>query len=170
MFEIEEFTNVKLTNFNPRREKHGPESVPAADMNFEFDQPNHVLSYFDGGLLSSLYRKTAANETEQETLDGVEPVSDMPTLRFPKMNPVRWDDKLAGYTLKIDYGLGGKSILEVDGCDVGKFTLDCKEGGTVNIRFQVQCSSGLTEKMMGKLSLLIGETIKITLTAPEATE
>ncbi len=54
-FEIEQFTSVRLSNVNPRIEKHGPESVPAVDLNFIMNAPNDVLSYFDGGLLNALF-------------------------------------------------------------------------------------------------------------------
>lgn len=165
-FELESFTACKLRNFNPRAEKHGPESVMACDLNFILDVPNSVLSEFDGGLLSAMYEKTEAVEDDQYELDGVEPVSHLPNLRFPKMAPIKWDSKHAGYSLCIDYGIGDSTNIELEGCDLGKFVLDLKEGGTVEVKFQVQCQSGLTERIMGKLAMLIGQEVSITLLAP----
>jgi hypothetical protein len=168
-FELPDFQTVKLTNVNPRIEKHGTESVPAADLNFTLTAANSILEQFDVDLLLALYGEPDADEpADQEELEGVDPVSLFTVLRFPKINPIKWDSKHAGYALSIDYGLGGESCLEIEGCEVGKFVLDCMEGGTVEIKFQVQCSSGLTEKIMGKLSLMIGQEVSIMLTAPEA--
>jgi hypothetical protein len=170
VFEIQDFAAVKLTNINPRIEKHGTESVPAVDMNFTLTAANSVLEQFSPDLLLALYGEPDEDGEEQEELESVEPISLFTVLRFPKINPIKWDSKHAGYALAIDYGLGGKSCLEIEGCEVGKFVLDCMEGGTVEVRFQVQCNSGLTEKIMGKLSLMIGQEVLILLTAPEVKE
>lgn len=166
-FALSQFTTVKLTNVNPRIEKHGTESVPAADLNFMLTAANAILDQFDRSLCEVLYAEPTTEQTEQQELDGVEAVSALTVLRFPKINPIKWDSKHAGYALAIDYGLGGDSALEIDGCEVGKFVLDLKEGGTVEMKFQVQCNSGLTEKIMGKLALMIGQEVQIMLTAAE---
>ena len=168
MFEIEEFTEVRLTNINPRREKHGVEDVPSVDINFVMDAPNDVLSYFDGALLNALYTTHEQPESGQGEIDGIDPVSHLPNLRFPKMAPIKWDQKSPGYTLVIDYGLGAKSNLELENIEVGKFTIDCKEGGTVELKFQCQCVTGLTERIIGKLALMIGQEVSIELRAPDA--
>jgi hypothetical protein len=166
-FELPDYASVKLTNINPRIEKHGAESVPAVDLNFTLAAANSVLEQFSPDLLMALYGEPDDGAEEQEELEGVEPVSLFTVLRFPKINPLKWDSKHSGYALAIDYGLGGASALEIDGCEVGKFVLDCMEGGTVEVKFQVQCNSGLTEKIMGKLSLMIGQEVAIRLTGPE---
>lgn len=169
-FEIEQYSPVKFTNMNTRAEKHGPESVTAVYLTFTMDKPNDVLSYFHGDLLSSMYTVHERPGTEQAELDGVEPVTNLPNLRFPKMAPIKWDWKGAGYTLSIDYGLGADRALELEGLEVGKFLLDLKEGGTVEVKFQVQCNSGLTEQIIGKLAMMIGQEINIELHAPTTVE
>ena len=169
-FEVEQFTSVRLTNINPRMEKHGVESVPAVDINFTMDAANDVLSYFDGALLTALYTLHEKPKQEQTDLDGVPAVSHLPNLRFPKMAPLRWDWKGAGYALEIDYGLGSGRNIALEGVEVGKFVIDCKEGGTVELKFQCQCVAGLTEAIMGKLSLMIGQEVKIELRAPTTVE
>lgn len=167
-FEIETVKSVRLSNVNPRMEKHGPDSVPAVDMNFIFDTTNDVLTCFDGFLMTALYTvRTEAQQSDQGEIDGLEPVSQLPNLRFPKMAPIKWDWRGAGYTLEIDYGLGGDRNIVLDTCDVCKFVIDCKEGGTVELKFQVQVTAGLTEQIIGKLSMLIGQEVGITLRAPQ---
>ncbi len=165
-FEIESMTTLRLTNVNSRMEKHGPDPVPAVDMNFVMDAPNDVLSYFDGGLLNALYTVKTEAQPEQGEIDGLEPVSNLPNLRFPKMAPINWDWRGAGYTIELDYGLGSGSNIVLDACEVGKFKIAPKEGGTVELKFQVQVSTGLTERIIGKLSMMIGQEVDITLVAP----
>jgi hypothetical protein len=169
-FEIEEYKSLRLTNVNPRMEKHGPESVPAVGINFVLDAPNDVLSYFDGGLLSALYMDRTEATPDQETLEGIAPITHLPNLRFPKMSPIKWDWRGCGYTLSIDYGLGHGKGVELEGCEVGKIVIYPKEGGTVELKFQVQAVAGLTEKILGKLSLLIGQEVSIILLAPTTVE
>jgi hypothetical protein len=136
-------------------------------MNFIMDAPNDVLSYFDGGLLNALFTvRTEAQSADQGEIDGLEPVSHLPNLRFPKMAPIKWDWRGAGYTLELDYGLGSGRNIVLDACEVGKFVIDAKEGGTVELKFQVQVTTGLTEQIIGKLSMMIGQEVGITLRAP----
>lgn len=79
---------AKLTNLNPRAEKHGEEHIPAADLHFAFDAPNDVLSEFDPALKSSLYRKPDGNGEQQELIDHP---GYLPKLRFPKMSGFKWE-------------------------------------------------------------------------------
>lgn len=167
-FEIKDYSDVKFSNLNTRVEKHGAESVPAADLTFTMDAPNSVLNYFHDGLLEALYAPAATDdEGDEPEFDEVEPVSALPLLKFPDLAPQKLDRKFAGYGLSLDYGLGGDSCIDIEGCEVGKFVLDPKEGGTVAVKFQVQCQAGLTEQIMGKLAMLNGQDIKIRLLAPE---
>ena len=60
-FELPTFTQAKINSANVRSEKHGPdELVPAVDPSITIEQPNSVLSEFDGFLLSALYFKSEA--------------------------------------------------------------------------------------------------------------
>jgi hypothetical protein len=170
-FEIAEFTPVRMTNMNNRSEKHGTQSVPAADLNFTMDAPNSILNMFRDGLLEDTYKSAAEGiESEQQDLDGVEKVTHLPRLKDAQMMPFRWDWKGAGYRLSIDYGVGGDSNIDLDSCKVGKISAECKEGGTVEVKFQVQIEAGLDERIGGKLMILNGSELEITLHAPTAVE
>lgn len=168
-FELEDFTPAKLASINVRSEKHGPDHLePAVDLAFQLDASNTILNHFDGHLLSSLYhRSEAAGDGKQQSLDGVEEVASLPNLRFPSMGPIKWGKELAGYTLTIDHGLGGASEIQLVDCKVNEFKIEPKEGGTVQIRFRIQCATHLTERTMGKLALLAQNEVPIMLTAPE---
>ncbi len=86
------------------------------------------------------------------------------------MSPIKWDWQGAGYTLEIDYGLGRGRNIVLETCNVSKFVIDAKEGGTVELKFQVQLTTGLTEQIIGKLSMLIGQEVGVTLLAPKTLE
>jgi hypothetical protein len=164
-FEIGKFSPAKLTSANFRMELHGKDHVPAVDLSFIMDVPNTHLSLFDGFLLGALYASNAAAEGQTQ-IEGVE--STLPNLKFPKLGlPIKWEDQRKGYHLTIQSGINEDSYIELDLCDVGKFQLTPKEGGTVEIKFQVQTASDdLTEAVRGKLSSLIQSDTTIMLTPP----
>lgn len=172
-FEIEEFHPARLKDINVRSEKHGPDHLePAVDLAFQIDAANSILSAFDGHLLNALYHRSEASAGDggQQSLDGVEEVASLPNLRFPSMGPIKWGKELAGYTLTIDHGLGGASEIQLVDCKVNEFKIEPKEGGTVQVRFRVQCATHLTERTMGKLALLAQNEVPITLIAPATAE
>lgn len=166
-FELLTPTTVKLNSVNLRSEKHGPDNlVPAVDLSITYGTSNAALCAFDDELLMALYKRPSATDGGQGELA---PVSDFPVLRFPKMAaPIKWDAELAGYTLTIEYGTGGKSNIALLTCEVNGFQIEPKEGGLVDIKFRVQCADGIDERSMGKLGLLVQHEITITLIAPEA--
>lgn len=169
-FELEDFTPAKLCSINARSEKHGPEQLmPAVDLSFQVDAANTILSHLDGALLSSLYHKSeSGGHGGQQPLDGVDEAVNLPNLRFPFMGTIKWAKEYAGYTLTIQHGLGGASDIQLLDCKVNEFRINPKEGGTVEIKFRVQCSTNLTEKTMGKLALLVQHEVPIMLEAAEA--
>lgn len=172
-FAISTLTNAKLTSINARSEKHGPDQLhPAIDISFTMDAPNSILSSFDEKLLQSLYHNSeaAAHDDGQDTIDGMEEISHLPNLRFPNLGPLKWAKDLSGYTVHIERGLGGKNDIELVDCKVNEFRIDPKEGGTVQVKFRVQTSTNLTEKIMGKLALLVQHEVPIMLTPPEVKE
>jgi hypothetical protein len=166
-FEIEDFTPVKITSVNPRSERHGPEELhPAVDIGISLVTSNNILSALDGKLLDALYTKNAnADQGGQQNLDGVDEVSNLPNLKFPKMGALKWKHDLIGYTLTVEHGVG--SDITLTGCKVNSFTIDPKEGGSVELKFRVQSSDGLDERTLGKLSLLVQNEVDIMLEAPE---
>ena len=171
-FEIEEFKPAKLASINIRSEKHGPEALnPAVDLTYTMDIPNSDLSMFDGHLMSALYYRSeaAAGDGKQGEIEGME-ATGLPNLRFPFMGAISWGKEFAGFTHTIQHGLGGKSDIHLMDCKVNGFKLEPKEGGTVSLKFRVQCSTNLNEKTMGKLALLAQNEVPIMLLAPEAGE
>ncbi|MGN1057215.1 MAG: hypothetical protein ACI4QS_10940 [Comamonas sp.] len=166
-FEIEDFTPVKINSVNPRSERHGPEELhPAVDIGISLTTSNNILSALDGKLLDALYTKNAnADQGGQQNLEGVEDVATLPNLKFPKMGALKWKHDLIGYTLTVTHGVGSDLVL--NNCKVNNFTIDPKEGGSVELKFRVQ-SSDVDERTLGKLALLVQNEVDITLDAPEA--
>lgn len=166
-FEIEDFTPVKITSVNPRSERHGPEELhPAVDLHISLTTGNNILTALDGKLLDALYTKNAnADQGGQQSLDGVEEVSSLPNLKFPLMGALKWKKDLVGYTLTVQHGVGSDIVLT--GCKVNNFTIDPKEGGSVDLKFRVQ-SSDVDERTLGKLGLLVQNEVDVMLLAPEA--
>lgn len=166
-FEIEDFTPVKITSVNPRSERHGPEELhPAVDLHISLTTGNNILTALDGKLLDALYTKNAnADQGGQQNLEGVEEVSNLPNLKFPLMGALKWKKDLVGYTLTVQHGVGSDIVLK--GCKVNNFTIDPKEGGSVDLKFRVQ-SSDVDERTLGKLGLLVQNEVDVMLLAPEA--
>ena len=166
-FEIEDFTPVKITSVNPRSERHGPEELhPAVDLHISLTTGNNILTALDGKLLDALYTKNAnADQGGQQSLEGVEEVSNLPNLKFPLMGALKWKKDLVGYTLTVQHGVGSDIVLT--GCKVNNFTIDPKEGGSVDLKFRVQ-SSDVDERTLGKLGLLVQNEVDVMLLAPEA--
>lgn len=169
-FTISEPTIATIEHVNLRDEKHGEDTVPAIDIKLTFALRNDVLTLFDPQLKKWLYSKStrAKPRAEQGALDLDEP-NDLPDLRFPQLDALRWRDDLESCTLTIDYGIGGKSALRLTDCKVNGFRLECMEGGTVRVTVRVQRSQP-DERTVGKLSALLKREVHITLTRSPATE
>lgn len=172
-FELLSPTAAKLSSVNCRSEMHGKDAVPAVDLRLTFDAPNSVLSMFDPWLLSALYHRAGPDQPSdpQGQIEGVEAISDVPNLRMPMLaSPVRWSKEYTGYELTFDFGIGGKSNITLTDCQVNSVQFAPKEGGTVEVGVRVQCSKGLTEKILGKLATLVQHDVQFTLRAPEVAQ
>lgn len=171
-FELLSPTAAKLSSVNCRSEMHGKDAVPAVDLRLAFDAPNSVLSMFDPWLLTALYHRAGpdqpSDDPQQGHIEGVEAISDVPNLCMPMLaSPVRWSKEYSGYELTFDFGIGGKSNITLTDCHVNSVQFAPKEGGTVEVGVRVQCSKGLTEKILGKLATLVQHDVQFTLKAPE---
>lgn len=166
MFSFPKPTFVTLTNLNTRVEKHGDESVSAIDLTITHDAPNTILDDFQPGMLDAFYMAPAAGDDSQATMDGFE-ISAKPLLRFNRLGPQKLDVELVGHRFAIEYGIEEDIGIVLPAVNVGKFSLELKEGGTVSMKFRVQANSGLTEQIIGKLAMLISQEVRVTLTPPK---
>ena len=159
MFQLENQT-AKLSNVNLRAELHGEETKVAVDLKFEAKLANDVLSYFDPSLKSSLY--AAPNEAMQGEL--IQEAGYLPTLKFPKMSPIKLDWKGAGYETVVNYGVSGKDDIRMIQVDVDSFKFDCQDGGTVALSFRAIAHPSSDE--IGRLSELVQREITLSLYPP----
>jgi len=152
---------AKLSSINPRAEIHGEDRKPACDLKFEVACSSDVLLHFNSELRQFVFKA-------QEDPDLVEQSGDdkLTALRFPRLAPLKWDWDGSGYTLSIDYGLGGKSDIVLYDCKVDGIKLEPKNGGTVQMSFRVIAHPEAAE--MGRLCELIQQNVDITLAPPEA--
>lgn len=162
--EFREVTKAKLVDVNPRSEKRGPvELVPAVDVRLQVDTTNAALAQLDPELCDWLYRQTT-----QETLPGIDAVSQLTDLRFPDLGfPLHWGGEGKGYSLVFDMGIGPESGIQLHGSKLHKVTLTAKQGGTVQIAFSVSCAQGISEADIGKLGTRVQHDVFFSLVVNE---
>lgn len=173
-FELEQLTKAKLTDVVVLSQKNRQlDENPGAKLSLELALGNDALACFDGHLKSFLFTRTVGSgKPAQDSLEGVPVVSDMPALTGigQKIGVLRWELELTGYELVIDLGMGGKrSNLEIVDCSVSNFRFKPNEGGSVEVKCDVE-SPDVSEAVFGKLAKLKSREIQITLRAPEVAQ
>lgn len=164
-FELTE-ADCELRHKNDRIEKHGEEDVLAVDLNFAYETNNAVLALFAPALRSNLYM--ADDDVSQEKL--IKDPDHLTKLRNPALNGGKaypWGaGELTGADIKFHHGIGGKSDVAFGEAKVGKYKLECKEGGTVVVHFQVQIKP--SDKEMAFLSAVLRNKICTLSVTPPA--
>lgn len=153
-FALPESTAIHVAgaDFTPR--KNGKRKVPSVRLDVSMLIANTVLDQIWPGLRQRFYDAASGEEVQRE-LDGVEPLSDTPLLRFANMKPIRFKDQLSGYRAAFDLGIGRReSAVELTSCTLDKFEADMRQGGAVALRFRIS-SEGLKEREIGKLGILV---------------
>lgn len=175
MFSLPEFTKVKVLDVTVLSQKNRPAGAnPGVRLNVQADLPNYVLSEFDGSLRTALFTKSAAAETakdKRQTLPGVEPISDLPNLTSMArhIKKVAWSEKLSGYDVEIDHGLGGKSNLKLGDAALENFRFAAKEGGTVAAWWSVEVVD-VPKLVMGELTMLKSREVPMKFAEPEVAQ
>jgi len=138
---------VRLVHKNERLEKHGEEEVLACDLDFEYDSANSILAEFHPELRSVMYKRPDDVQGELE-----EDPAHLTALRVPELGG---HVKFAGAQEKSElvFSRGQKKHLVFAEAKIHKFSFDCKDGGTVIVRFQAQVHPD--EGQSGKLSGLL---------------
>jgi hypothetical protein len=84
------------------------------------------------------------------------------------MGTIRWDHALVGADVRFSIGISGQSDIQLDCVDVNKFRLSPQQGGTVTVTFRIQAHPDETQ--LGRLGMLIGHDLTLTITPPAANE
>lgn len=163
MFQITEMTEVHLATFTKREETHGDDKVPAVSVTVELTGANKLLDSIDPKIRHALYMAVEG----QEELPGVEPAT--PVLRCNSFDKHTLTVSHEGWTLAVDDGIDDTTPMVFGGCKVDKLTVDAKQGGSVVLRFRIG-TSDLDAERLGKLGMLHGHSMWITLKAPERSE
>lgn len=154
---------IKITNVNPRAEKHGDEHVLACDIKVEATCHNSVLDEFDTGLRPLLYRKPVPGE--QSELPFGDATDGLVMRRVPSLAPLNWNEDYPGYDLRIVEGMGLIEPIEISDVELTRFVFEALDGGSVRVTFRASCYPGAKE--IGRLCALIQEDAELTLTPPD---
>ncbi len=171
-FEMLTATKSKLTDVKVLSQKNrAPDDNPGVKLTFETLLSNHELAQLDGYLKGFLFTKNGPEspKAKQDTLVGVEPVSDLPNLTTigAKCGWIRWDQEFTGYSLKIILGTGSeRSNIEVADCIVSGIRIQAQEGGSFKARYNVE-SPNVTEQQFGKLAKLKSRDVEKKMVAPD---
>lgn len=138
-----ETRTATLIDLNPRTERHGEESVKAADLKMRFDAPNAILDEFCYGLLDALYEappEPEATHPDQLFTKDDAPVPPLPKVirRWKLMPAFKWGLEMIGRKVTIAYGIGASDVV-LDGSTVDKFEFTLLDGGTVTVTYRVKC-------------------------------
>ncbi len=162
MFRLDQ-ESCKLSSVSPRNEFHGDDHKLACSLKFTATLANTVLNQFDEGLRPLLFKRPA--KEDQDLADqGSDDDDYLAALRFPEMGKIKWDYEGAGYRMVIAYGVTGKEDIILINAEVNKFAFDCKQGGSVELEFNV--NGHPTEAEMGKLCSLLQSDVDLTLEPP----
>lgn len=170
-FQLTEFLTVTMAALSLPARKKGSDIIHTTDIAFEFEGSNKLLDLFDPALLPMIYR-AAANEDElkQQTLEGVERVSDFPMLRSASIKmPMLLALEYAGYTMIVDRGLGETvpgSNIQVDEINVKRIRVWCKEGGSIKGSMHLQ-SRNVSDAQVGQLRSFLKLQTQLKLLAPQ---
>ncbi len=160
MFQITEFTEAHLASVTNRVEKHGEDDKPAVSLGIAIEAANTLLDCIDPKLRHALYMAVEG----QDELPGVEPAT--PVLRCNSFETHKLTTAHEGWTLQVDDGIDDTTPMTFGGCKVDKFVVEAKQGGSIVLRLRVGTSDVDADKL-GKLAMHNGQSIWITLKAPE---
>lgn len=167
-FELPNGTRIHVAKATPRKECHGDDLVQAISLRLSWTTTNDSLEKLHPNLKAMLFWKTPSEEA-QERIDGVPEIT--PNLRVPTVaTPLSISAEYSGYQLTIDHGIDESSALQLYQCEMDKFKVDPKEGGSVTISWSLSSNKSVTPELVGALCGLEGEEVTVELTAPEVNQ
>ena len=162
MFTVTEHSH-KLGNVNPRAELHGDEHVLAVDLSVELKGPNTLLDMLDPDLRTALFRKMNGTEAQGDLM--ADDPEYLPSLKFPKLGPLKYDYEGAGYTTRVHLGIDAKSNIVLADTSIDKFVIECHDGGGVTVKYRI-IAHPKTEDV-GRLAELTQQDVTLTLEPPQ---
>lgn len=173
MFSLPEFTKVKVLDITVLSQKdRAADANPGVRLNVQADLPNYVLAAFDPALRHALFTKSEAAggsaKDKRQTLPGVDEISDLPHLTSiaRHVKKVSWVEKLTGYSGEIDYGMGGKSNLQLSDASLDNWRFQAKQGGTVATWWSIEMVD-VPKLVLAELAMLKSREVPLKLLEPE---
>lgn len=174
MFELSQPTKAKLIEFRTLSKKNRPaDETPGVKLVIEQQLPNTYLDFFDTKFRLAMYEKAAGAKAAQGTLEGVEAVSDTPSLTQlgQKLGKVTWHHELTGYAVNIVRGIGaGKNAkVELNDAVLSNWRITCKDGGTFIGRYDIEAGN-VPGHAWEAFAELKSRDFELTAKAPEITQ
>lgn len=163
MFELKTETTVHLRKFSKREEVHGKDLIPAIDLALSYKAPAAVLGMLHPQLREALFMNTGPKSEELDLA-----IDDTPNVRAPIMEtPIGLDYEQTGCSLRVHYGTSEKSHVVLALVKAHKFKVHERvEGGMVELHFTLSCANEIDADVIGKLGILGGHDIAVTLDGP----
>lgn len=149
-------TKATIADVDIQSLKQGQTDVkPAVALTLKLMRPNATLAMLDKNLQGFLFKKASTDAAKQATLDGVDVVSDLPSLTplALALGALHWEGEQTGSTLVIYQGVTGDQDIKLSDCTVRKVKIDPKEGGAVEWTYQVY-TSDVDQETIGALGVL----------------
>lgn len=163
-FALPAAARLKLVKTTPHKEHHGLDLRQDVSLKLSWETTNDSLALLHPNLKAMLYWREPQDEAQEQIADLPEVT---PNLRVPTAAaPLKIDTTWTGYTLHIEHGIDDSTALELYVCDLSKFAVDAKEGGTVAISWSLHSNKEITPELVGALCGLEGCEIVATLTPP----
>jgi hypothetical protein len=159
------YAKAKIAAVTVLSEMRGRDRVAACCVTFEMSSNNYIISEFDSQLRFALYSRDP-DRLKQMNLDGVEDDMDgLTTLKFPRLGmPIKFEWDGAGYEMHLHIGASGHGDIVLQDVDLGSFTFDCKDGGTVITKFKATMHPNAVEQ--GKIDHMLQLETELSLKPP----
>ncbi|KKB61523.1 hypothetical protein WM40_22530 [Robbsia andropogonis] len=160
---------AKITSVQPRAEMNGKNKTkPACTIKIEASRSNLILNEFDPQLRGAFYQSGDEAKGQAELIQN-EDLGGLTALRFPWFRQdIKHDKQLTGYTTILHTGINDQSWIELEDCNIKDFVFALKEGGSVNVTFNINCHP--TEKEQGRIDHLLMSDIEISILPPQTAE
>ena len=162
-----ELKEMKLSNLNTRIEKHGDQSVGAADLSLQFEASNKIMDLFEKGMMKRFYRAPVKGDEIQQPELAMDHKDYLPVLQSKRIEVIKRSEQYPGYRCRI------MNQLNDDVCDVllpdgvlKDISFELKEGGTVLYKFKIGCNPSGAD--VAYLFEHLGSNISVTLEPPSA--
>lgn len=159
-FQIPTPREVKLTDVEVLSKKdREPGEAPGIKLSVFGDFPGATLEQFVPGLQEDLFKVGEAAAMGSDTT-----LTDLTDLaKF--LGTIVPTDEFTGYSGTIDFGTGKASGIPFEAAKIHGFRIDCKEGGSVQIKLQIDIPN-MAEKTLGKIAIHKSQKMELTLVAP----